>query len=103
MVEEVKLRECPFCGSKALTILWGERWHVSCLDCQAKWGHPDKEIAIKAWNTRATSERDQAIARAAFMAGVKSGHDWREGEPFQIADDYLNSEEFKKLVGGQHG
>lgn len=45
------------------------------------------------------AELKEAIARAAFFAGVKSRHDYRHEIVFQTADDYLQSEQFKKLVG----
>ena len=56
-----KLKECPFCGSKA--VLWpfgivGGRWKISCSnDCvtmppRFETGFTTKEEASKKWNTR---------------------------------------------------
>jgi len=56
-----KLKECPFCGSKA--VLWpfgivGGRWKISCSDdCvtmppRFETGFTTKEEALKKWNTR---------------------------------------------------
>ena len=60
-------------------------------------------------NIRSSSERDKAIARAAFEAARafnyerdESGqYDLPQDEFFQTADDYLNSEEFKELSGAK--
>lgn len=49
------------------------------------------------------AERDKAIARAAFLAARREVTDEARGLydswDYQSADDYLQSEEFKKLVG----
>ena len=45
--------------------------------------------------------RDQAIARAAFEQGVEECRKWGDGHPYMIPDDYLQSEEFLRLIKGE--
>lgn len=73
MTSDEELLPCPFCGRSDTELLHrNEMWQARCVytDCQgaAPWCFP-KRMAIKAWNTRATSpdpatvmaERDEAV------------------------------------------
>ncbi len=71
--------KCPECNGSNYDEWW------MCADCY-------RAISFK---------QLEAIARAAFFAGVKSGHDYRHEIVFQTADDYLQSEEFKELLRGE--
>jgi Lar family restriction alleviation protein len=54
------LRECPFCGSKEVEAIIDPKynhedmWAVICKECPAQMSNAgiNKELAIKAWNTR---------------------------------------------------
>ena len=88
-----ELLPCPFCGSTNVQLLCREQayYRYSCMDfeCSTVWSGAIA-LAKSQWNTRAsTTERDKAIARAAFIQARQ--RQWQ-------ADDYLNSPEFLELV-----
>ena len=71
MGEDVKLRECPFCGTEDASLsssrAWNpdpkrpERFWVECANCGAEPFHPteDCEEAIAAWNTRVSHKEGE--------------------------------------------
>ena len=58
----IKLKPCPFCGSRAeMEILpHCEGFFVKCLKCKVEQGHlySSKKSAMTAWNRRRTNEID---------------------------------------------
>lgn len=50
---KTKLKRCPFCGGKAKANK--PSLTVQCKNCNASMFHPIQEEAIKAWNTRVHS------------------------------------------------
>lgn len=55
-----ELLPCPFCGSSRVEIV-GYFPFVMCKECEAgTCNYDDKEAAIKAWNTRAYEEKNDA-------------------------------------------
>ena len=55
-MENVKLKPCPFCGSKFIQTIKIIGYSVKCFDCGAITGPYNKrENAVKAWNTRANT------------------------------------------------
>lgn len=60
-VSEMKLRECPFCGSKPLMEVLGGKGSthrtINCTKCKCDlhW-QPTEEGAIAAWNHRPTED-----------------------------------------------
>lgn len=62
-MEEVKLKPCPFCGSKQVEVRQiKDGWSIGCntTNCLCQWWFmrpfTDKEQAIKAWNRRADND-----------------------------------------------
>ena len=59
---EIKLKPCPFCGSKAeLLIVPGKmtKWAVRCTKCYANNGtFVSDHDAVEAWNKRAEPDRN---------------------------------------------
>lgn len=60
---EVKLKPCPFCGSKQVEVRQiKDGWSIGCTttNCLCQWWFTrqftDKEQAIKAWNRRANND-----------------------------------------------
>jgi Lar family restriction alleviation protein len=53
-----ELKECPFCGSKAvMNDLGNNRYHIHCYSCPAQFGQvwsndESKEFLIEGWNKR---------------------------------------------------
>jgi hypothetical protein len=115
--QNIKLANCPFCGGEAELFdpnpesKGGQ--HVGmpkpllpvCKKCEVifDFEYKSQHKVFFRFNTRAsTAERDKAIARAVWkvaqhrMAWMAIGTS--EEAPIDL-DDYLNSEEFKKLVG----
>jgi hypothetical protein len=79
------LEACPFCGeSHDLHIQYG--WPIVCKRCGAKGGHSwnwmtwTQELAVKAWNVRALSAREEQVRRGALVEGAR----WalKEARPF---------------------
>lgn len=59
------LKPCPFCGGEAKLEDLGFPHHVYCTNCGARvtgcrFGEDGEEDAIKIWNMRKKSERDEA-------------------------------------------
>ncbi len=63
-MKENELKPCPFCGNTAYdhitycTYRHKHRHVVRCTKCNASMEYRDKESAIKAWNRRATDEKN---------------------------------------------
>lgn len=60
MMDEPKLKACPFCGSEDVKIItlqhprYAEAYAVECLDCGVMtWPTISREAATKVWNRRA--------------------------------------------------
>lgn len=55
-MDEIKLKPCPFCGSKAVVQPFMGYWAVTCSGCGGSVvGKYDKaKEAIKVWNRRVT-------------------------------------------------
>lgn len=61
------LRECPFCGGKAVKGICG----VWCEKCHATPRNGDNvEEAIAAWNRRVPSEREQLLEKVVEVAKI---------------------------------
>ena len=65
----IKLKPCPFCGSKRLVVELDElsslvmAFYVSCKNCLMQGPmSDDDEIAIDLWNRRAEVKDDGAIS-----------------------------------------
>jgi len=85
------LEACPFCGNDKSRQMNGDDditlcgiaplWFVSCPQCGAT-GPSDREQtpALKAWNTRALSAREEQVRRTALVEGAR----WalKEARPF---------------------
>lgn len=56
-----KLKPCPFCGGQAVLVDISYPYWVSCSMCNARINSKteDRDGAIRAWNSRATIERDR--------------------------------------------
>ncbi len=58
MSDEIKFKECPFCGGVAkLRDMGSKRYHISCQSCRAQigdtWGDSESiDNLINAWNKR---------------------------------------------------
>ena len=63
-VNEEGLRQCPFCGSKNVTVvrhrfhLLEDTYGVECHDCYTESSklYISRNAAVKAWNTRVKDE-----------------------------------------------
>lgn len=60
----IKLKPCPFCGSKGITLtsVYSDLHQVGCSNLSCKvlpqtWGYDTLEEAIEAWNWRYTDEQ----------------------------------------------
>ena len=60
----IKLKPCPFCGSKAITLtsVYSDLHQVGCSNLSCKvlpqtWDYDTLEEAIEAWNRRYTDEQ----------------------------------------------
>lgn len=74
MMEEIKLKRCPFCGGKAkLTDLKQapESW-VECTECGARtrFFSNSEEAAVSAWNAR---KIENATETELFKPNTKGG------------------------------
>ncbi|WP_186087818.1 Lar family restriction alleviation protein [Burkholderia gladioli] len=51
-----KLSDCPFCGNEYTSLNTGGSYYVMCGNCGAEgpWNDDDRDIAIAAWNRRAS-------------------------------------------------
>lgn len=48
-----KLRNCPFCGSKAILVEDKEQYKIFCTKCDAQYGWCEyKDDALHGWNRR---------------------------------------------------
>lgn len=55
IMENVRLKPCPFCGGKAKLSLFFSNYHVTCTECLGgTWPEKgmSKEEAIAVWNSR---------------------------------------------------
>lgn len=67
--ENVRLRECPFCGCEAAIESMPVKYHIFCVNCQANASDEYEDAVIGKWNTRAADqERDEIIE--ALKAGL---------------------------------
>lgn len=77
--QEVKLLNCPFCGSepKLFKVSW-HGWYVGCskdnITCVCLKYVPTKEEAITAWNTRTPD-----LGKRIFKLACKNGGYYADG------------------------
>lgn len=79
-MSEIKLKECPFCGSDRLYITernyFGENYcTISCIECHiSQTGNEfeTKEDAIEQWNTR--NPMDRIVERLEELADNSNNH-----------------------------
>lgn len=57
MMDEIKLKPCPFCGGKAdICKFPGCGATIFCSDCQVSTPILDMPVAIQVWNRRVQNE-----------------------------------------------
>lgn len=94
---EVALLPCPFCGASSVTTHgpYGRyrEWYIShsCKSfksgtSEAFKGFPSEAAAISAWNARATTPKDEAIAE--LVARMRDAREWLQG--WASAEPYIS-------------
>lgn len=60
-MSEEELKPCPFCGGspEIISDKSNESHYISCLDCRASTMYSYKIDIIKAWNTRAKTQKQK--------------------------------------------
>lgn len=57
---EIKLRPCPFCGRKKLTVKTNRYVsHIICESCNVMLTKENEKEAAEAWNRRTRNETDR--------------------------------------------
>lgn len=56
-----ELLPCPLCNSDDVYVLSGAAYRVKCMACYTSGSFGEKEEAIKAWNTRAKTQREKEL------------------------------------------
>lgn len=92
MVEEVKLRECPFCGeSKYIHLpIQTNTYYVECQNCNANIScgyKTTREQAVTAWNTRAERNKvlDEVLSK---LTQLIEAHP-EEHEPYRAVRHFI--------------
>ena len=53
-MDEAKLKPCPFCGNRYMTIFHTTSVDIVCRYCNASMRGSDETKTVKKWNTRCT-------------------------------------------------
>ena len=78
----MKIKDCPFCGSKCFDIPVGRLYQIECPVCSACSGRfPYVRKAIKAWNKRASknvtdAQQQGKVMKHELVAVHANGEGW---------------------------
>lgn len=83
MIDEKKLKPCPFCGGEVYTYTdedWYWKWKVECQGCGCDLGYYETEAeATEAWNKRVEPPADQCVPLSEVYR-VIAGHSDYHGD-----------------------
>lgn len=99
MQDASKLLPCPFCGRSPRHTYHGysESWKVECSwDCPSKTSSTDKQLAIKAWNTRAALPGDAAVPTLPVEQSV--GAEGNREAPYAASLDSAEASELDAAI-----